>query len=246
MTFFINGEEAASIEDDTLQSGSVGIAIELYNPGDTATVDFDNLTVYALTDEELAALGDTSILFEDTFDSDTHGWATGEFEDDYSLDEVSIEDGVYSLQVTAKEPAFVEKTLPNLTFSDFSLSVEATPYDSAGGDYYYGVAFREDDDGYVYTFEIGNDGFYAVFLFDGEWKKLKDWSSSDAINVGETNELTVAANGETLTFYVNDELLTTIEDDTLSEGQVGLVLDMFEVGYTVGVDFDNLVIRRVQ
>ena len=209
MTFYINGEEVAATEDDSLQSGSVGMAIELYEAGDSTTVDFDNLTVYALTEDELAPLGDTTILFEDYFDSDANGWATGEFEDDYTLDEITIEDGVYTLQTTTKEPAFVEKQLPNLEFSDFTLTVEATPHDAAGGDYYYGVVFRENSEGHVYAFEIGNDGFYAVFLFEGDWKKLKDWSSSEAINVGETNELKVVANGETLTFFVNGEQLTT-------------------------------------
>jgi serine/threonine protein kinase len=246
MTFYINGEEVATVEDDSLPGGSVGVALDLYEAGNSATVDFDNLTIYALTEEELAGLGDTSILFEDYFDSDSNGWATGEFEDDYSFDEITIEDGVYTLQVTTKESAFVEKKLPNLEFSDFVLTVEATPHDTAGGDYYYGVGFRENSDSHVYTFEIGNDGFYAVFLYDGEWKKLKDWSSSNAINVGETNELKVVAKGETLTFFVNGEQLTTLQDNTLAEGQVGLIVDMFEAGQTAAVDFDNLVISRVE
>jgi len=246
MTFYINGEEVGTVEDDSLSSGSVGMALDVYKAGDSATVDFDNLTVYGLTADELAELGDTSILFEDYFDSDASGWSTGEFEDDYSLDEITIEDSVYTLQVTSKEPAFVDKKLPNLEFSDFELTVEATPHDAAGGDYYYGVAFREDSDGHIYTFEIGNDGFYAVFLYDGEWKKLKDWSSSNAINVGETNELKVIANGEDLTFFVNGEQLTALQDDTLTEGQVGLIVDIFEAGQTAAVDFDNLAIRRVE
>jgi hypothetical protein len=234
LAFFINGEKAASIEDDTLQAGSIGMAIELYEAGDSVTVDFDNLTVYAISD----------VIFEERFDSDANGWATGEFEDEYSQDEITIEDGQYTLRVTAKKVSYIEKVLPNQEFSDFMLTLEATPRD-ADDHYSYGVAFRENLETHTYTFEIGNDGLYAIFLFDGEWQKLKDWSSAKAVKPGQTNELKVIAKGSTLTFFVNAEELTTIEDDALSEGKVGLVVDMFEEGKSATVDFDNLIIREV-
>ena len=114
------------------------------------------------------------ILFEESFDSDANGWATGKFEDNYSLDEITIEDGIYTLQVTPKESdAFVVRTLPNLAFSDFILTVEVTPHDT-DEPYSYGVVFRENDDPHTYIFEIGNDGLYAIQLYDGEWHRLKD------------------------------------------------------------------------
>jgi hypothetical protein len=242
LTFYINGEEATSIEDDSLQTGSVGMALELNKVGDSVTVEFDNLMVYALSDEELAGI--SNVLFEEYFDSDINGWATGEFEDEYSQNEITIEDGTYTLGVTAKKPTYIEKVLPNQKFSDFVLTLETTPHDIAEH-YAYGVAFRENPDADTYTFEIRNDGLYVVFVYDGEWRKLKDWSGAKAIKPGETNELKVIANGESLTFFVNGEELTTIKDDTLAEGQIGLIVDMFEEG-PAAVDFDNLVVRRVK
>ena len=174
LTFFVNGEEATTIEDDTLERGAIGVALELYDEGDKATVDFDNLVIRQVSAEELAALGNDSgsIIFEDTFDSDAKGWATGEFEDDYSQNEITVEDGRYTLSVTSKPDKlpYVEKLLPSREFSDFILSVEATPRDSETY-YSYGVAFREDGDGNVYVFEIGNDGLYAVLLYDRRMEK---------------------------------------------------------------------------
>jgi hypothetical protein len=123
--------------------------------------------------------------------------------------------------------------------------LEATPLDDAEH-YSYGVAFRENSELHTYAFEIGNDGLYSVQLYDGEWKTLKAWSSTDAINVGETNELMVIADGTTLTFFVNGEQLTTLEDDTLAAGTVGLLMDMFEEGESAAVEFDNLVIREIE
>lgn len=237
LSFFINGQEVITVEDDTLESGSIGLMFELYEAGDTAIIDFDNLIV------EQADSGD-EIIFAEYFDSDANGWATGVFEDDYTLDEISIRDGQYRLSVMAKQPAYVEKKLPTLEFSDFILILDATPID-AGEHYSYGVAFRENSSGHTYTFEIGNDGLYGILMFDGEWKNLKDWSSAPAIKVGQTNELMVIAEGSTLTFFVNGEDLTFLEDDTLSEGQIGLIVDMFEEDTSATVVFDNLVVESV-
>ncbi|MDL1891394.1 DUF1080 domain-containing protein, partial [Sphingobacteriales bacterium CHB3] len=230
-------------------------ALDLYNAGDKASVDFDNLQVLNLSDSQQEALlnnPDTpnngasdggEVLFEDAFDSDAKGWATGEFDDKYSFNTATIENGQYTLSVKDKDQAFVEKVLPSREFDDFVLTVEATPGDT-GQNYSYGVSFRENEHDIFYAFEIGNDGQYAVLLFDQEWKRLKDWSTSKAIKVGQTNKITVQADGGHLTFYVNDEKLTTLENDTSLNGKIGLVIAMFDKGTEATVHFDNLTIRK--
>ena len=55
----------------------------------------------------------------------------------------------------------------------------------------------------------------------------------------------VIAAGSTLSFFVNGESLTQLEDDTLAAGTVGLIVDIFENDTSATVDFDNLVIREV-
>jgi serine/threonine protein kinase len=240
MTLFINGQEVRAVEDDTLQRGSIGVIIDLYNEGDEATIDFDNVVVRHIGDQEKS----DGLIFAEYFDSDANGWSTGQFETDYNLQEIAIVDGKYTLNVTAKQPAYVEKTPPNLEISDFILTLEATPGDSEEH-YSYGIAFRENVDGYVYAFEIGNDGLYAILLFDGEWQQLKDWSSTDAIKIGQPNELMVRAEGNMMTFFVNGEQLTTLEDSTLTKGNIGLVVDMFEADLSATVDFDDLIISSI-
>jgi serine/threonine protein kinase len=184
------------------------------------------------------------ILFEEYFESDANGWATGEFEDEYTLDEISIEDGQYILSVTAREAAYIEKKLPNQEFSDFILTIEATPHDTEEH-YSYGLSFRLNDNSYGYTFEIGNDRLYTVLLYEDEWISLKEWSSTEAINIGETNEIMIVAAGSRLSFYVNGEQLTTLEDDTVASGQIALVLDMLEDDTSATVSFDNLIIQAL-
>lgn len=246
LSFYINGEEVTTLEDETLDSGLIGVAMELYEAGDTAVVEFDNLIVRQLIPAEQPQVQkDNGIIFEDTFDSDGSGWGTGEFEDKYSQSEVTIEEGRYTLAVTSKtdDSAYVEKELPSRRFSDFILTVDATPRDNEPY-YSYGVAFREDDDGNVYTLQINNRGQYSIFLYNQEWQKLKDWSSTPAIKGGQTNRLIVTAKGPSLTFYVNDQQLTTLTDKTLPEGKVNLLVEVNENGKSATVDFDNLVIRK--
>ena len=181
------------------------------------------------------------VIFQETFDDDQAGWETGDVEDEYSVNEAVIDDGKYTLTVEAKQTAYVEKFLTTQDFSDFILLVEATP--TTDEEFYsYGVSFRIDEDGHGYTFEIGNDGLYSVSVYDGEWQTLVDWTNTKAIKIGQTNEIVVVAQGEELQFYVNDDLLTSLEDDTTSVGQVAMVVDIFEESKSVAVEFDNLVI----
>ena len=191
--------------------------------------------------DTVTSSGDT--IFAEYFDSDDNGWVTGEFEDDLGHEEITIEDGVYTVKVTAKNSVYVERNLPNHEFSDFVLTMEATPRDSETY-YSYGIAFRGNDDLENYVFEFGNDGLYAVFLFSGEWTALQDWTSSEAIKPGQTNEVTIMAVGSTLTFSVNGEQLAVVEDDTLAGGTISLVVEVFEAGQSAIVDFDSLVIRE--
>lgn len=253
LVFFVNGDEVTVLEDKTISGGRAGLVVSVLEKDKTATVSFDNLVVSQvsptapLSSRSLPAAetaAGSGILFSDSFDSDGYGWATGNFEDRFSQNQVSISDGRYALTVTAKELAYVEKILPNRKFSDFVLSVEATPQDTETH-YSYGITFRESPNLHAYAFEIGNDGLYSVQLYDGEWQKLKDWSSSEVIRAGQTNRLKVIARGSSLTFFVNDEQLTTIEDDSLAEGKISLVMDMFEKGRTATVEFDNLVVQAL-
>lgn len=253
LVFFVNGDEVTSLEDSTTAGGRAGLVVSVLEKDKTAPVSFDNLVVSQVSptaplstrslpaDETATGSG---ILFSDSFDSDGYGWATGDFEDRFSHSQVSIRDGRYALTVTTKEPAYVEKMLPNRQFSDFVLSVEATPQDTETH-YSYGLTFRESPNLHAYAFEIGNDGLYSVQLYDGEWQKLKNWTSSEAIKAGQTNRLKVFARGSSLTFFVNDEQLTTIQDGSLAEGKISLVMDMFEKGRTATVEFDNLVVQTL-
>ena len=54
---------------------------------------------------------------------------------------------------------------------------------------------------------------------------------------GATNELTVRALGQQLTFLVNGTTVRVLEDSTLSEGTVGIF---------VGGDFNEVMLERME
>ncbi len=254
LNFFINDEEVAELNDDSLEYGSIGLVFDVFEEDGELMVDIDNLIIHEIEEpeegfedelDEIDEDVEDAFLFTDFFDSDANGWVTGEFEDDYAIYVITIEDGIYTMDVTAKQPAYIEQTPPTEEFSDFVLVVEAAPHD-AEEHYSYGIAFRKNEERHTYVFEIGNDGLYAIQVFDGEWQTLKDWSSSPEINVGQPNELMVMAEGDTMAFFVNGEELTVLEDDTLSAGTIGLVVDIFEEEKSATVDFDNLVIMPLE
>jgi hypothetical protein len=50
LSFFINGEEAATVEDDTLEIGKIGVLITV-DEGKSGTVEYDNLVIRAVSNQ---------------------------------------------------------------------------------------------------------------------------------------------------------------------------------------------------
>ena len=74
-----------------------------------------------------------------------------------------------------------------------------------------------------YLFGYTNAGYYSIWRVTGSGKSvaLQPWTETDAIDKGNWNQLTVTAEGSTFEFYINGELMTTVEDDNDSKGYVG-------------------------
>jgi hypothetical protein len=139
-------------------------------------------------------------------------------------------------------------TLEDPIFSDFDLSVEAIMLEGDPRSS-YGVLFRMQDTQQFYRFEITADGLFIVERRnpDGSWTRLvDDWTASPAINQGlaATNQLRVITIGPTFSFYVNDNLLLTIQDNQFRSGAIGLDAGTFGQG-GLRVAFDNVVVQRI-
>jgi hypothetical protein len=138
-------------------------------------------------------------------------------------------------------------TLPQPTFQDFVLEVEARPLvgDPANS---YGVLFRMQDTSRFYRFELTG---YGAYMFerhnaDGTWTRfVDDWTSHPAIQPGQNavNRIRIEAIGPSLTAYVNDTLVQQVNDATYAAGQIALDAGTFG-DPTMQVAFDNVIIRQ--
>jgi hypothetical protein len=115
----------------------------------------------------------------------------------------------------------------------------------AGGG--YGLILRDqnpaDRDGHnqlgrYYVFEVGDRGEVGVWLRDGDrWVDLLTWTVSDAVKPGlASNELTVTAAGDHMSFVVNGIPVASQTDTTLRRGGAGVF---------VGGDGNEVALDRI-
>lgn len=177
-----------------------------------------------------------SILFQDDFSQPTTGW------DRFSAPEgiMDYDGGGYRLFVNAADTNFW--STPGQNYADIRMEVDAG---KLGGpdENRIGLVCRFNGGDY-YFFMITSDGMYGVGIYTGGEAVLLgqgEMISSESIKPGmAVNHLRADCLGNQLAFYVNGDLLTTVEDPTLAVGDVGLLAGTFS---QTGVDviFDNFV-----
>lgn len=188
-----------------------------------------------------AAITGRSILKE-AFDSNKNNWQVEKTDDDYALTTYKIADGNYTWDVTAHQPLISWVTANTNAVSDFYVTIEikqASGPDSAD----YGVVFREDANSNFYYFGINEQGQYALYLYNQDWSTLIDWTQSDFIQPDEFNKITVLAEGSHFTFFINNQYLTEITDDSIKSGTVALAVELATESDQAVFQFDNIELR---
>lgn len=161
-----------------------------------------------------------------------------------------IENGVYDFKVFADQLSFW--TTAGESFRDGIYEVEAKQIDGPD-DNAFGMIFRVSNDGKdFYTFQISGDGYVWIGRFQngvedseplvGSW-----WIESRAVRRGanETNKLTVQAEGGNMIFFVNDQEVGRVTDNSFSSGDIGLIVGTLGMG-GAHVQFDNFAVRPLQ
>ena len=92
--------------------------------------------------------------------------------------------------------------------------------------------------GRYYVFEVGDRGEVGVWLRDGDhWLDLLTWTPSNAVKPGfASNELTVTAAGDHMSFVVNGIPVASQTDTALRSGAAGLF---------VGGDGNQVAVERI-
>lgn len=158
--------------------------------------------------------------------------------------EAVVENGVFMYSLPL--PQLMYWSTAGEEFGDGLYQLEATAIDGPENNG-YGLLFMVDNDtDDFYVFEISSDGYAWIGLYrDGGAEEVTSlvgdgWIETDAVKTGlnATNVLKVEVNQGLLTFWVNDEEVAQIEDNTFSSGDVAVFAETFEEGGVV-VEFDN-------
>ncbi len=184
-----------------------------------------------------------AVLVCDTFDANDREWPDGDYTGDLVTGTKSIVDGVYRWEANALDDVVWWSVPETSSLSDFYLTVQVRRV-SGADDAQYGVIFsRADRDNYG-LFKIRDSQHFKFSLrHEGEWDTVIDWAETTAVRPGDTNRLTVVAEGSHLTFYVNDQFVGEADEERLSAGKIGLAIELAEAGDSAVFEFDNFEIR---
>ncbi len=183
------------------------------------------------------------VLYQDDFTADTGDWI---LESDADA-EAAIVGGQLKLSIhTPSLVAWAE--LSERKFNDFVLKVDASQL-AGPDDNSYGIIFRMKEQTEFYRFDISGDGYYEFSRRNDDdanpWTSLSsDWQESAAIHQGaSTNQIKIVAQGSLFTFYINEQQIAEIDDNSYRSGAIGLDAGSFHQA-GVEVAFDNLSISE--
>ena len=197
-------------------------------------------------------------IFKDDFVKNTNGWDTtsnpGSFSTKIANGSMILEDDNHLL-LASLLPSSKTKNLHN-----FRLSADAalSHGDPKNG---YGMIFRctldqNGDLANYYGFEIYGDGTYIIFKhsLDAKGVATRTQIGGDLDNVNglirksnNVNHLTIIAKGSTFQFFVNNLLLTTVQDSSYQSGLVSLfVSNVQNVNGGAKATFSHLAVYNIQ
>jgi len=210
----------------------------------TATAAAVQATDTAVAYQTIAANAASTgrVILQDTFDSNKNSWVVKQSDDEYALTTYKIADGNYTWDATAHKSFIGWVTADSKSIGDFYLSVEVKQTsgpDSAD----YGVIFREDANSNFYYFGINEQGQYVLYLYNNDWSTLIDWTQSDLIQPGGPNKITVLGEGSHFIFFINDQYLTEITDESIKSGTTALAIELSNADDNAVFQFDNFELR---
>jgi hypothetical protein len=181
-----------------------------------------------------------SLLFQEDFLDVKSGWNRVS-ETNGSAD---YEDGVYRIQVNI--PNTDIWAVPGREFQDVRVEVDAFKV-SGDRNNRFGIICRVTNATDFYTFVISSDGYYGIGKVKGLDYRLLGMEAllrSDKIPPGAGFlHLRADCVGDTLTLYVNGEMIYQTRDAELTAGDVGLTAGTYR---TPGTDirFDNFMVYQ--
>lgn len=240
-----NGGTFPEAIDIDLDPGTYYVAI--YSLGGQGSDDKPYRMTVSMVPADSPQRPRAEILFADNFNGGSSHFTTQSR--DGNAYEVGVYDGEYVVKLhrgssdsslEADEPAGAD-------LKDFQLDLDARmtalPSESGG----FTVSFRWQDDGNTYELYVDpiNQAAKILRWVDGKKKDLSDWVKSPAIKPGgQTNHVTIRAQGRNLGAAINGQPLIVVRDDTYSQGDLALGTVTWD--RPVEVRFDNVLVTTIR
>lgn len=190
-----------------------------------------------------AATEAASVLFADDFSTPGNGWPQGST----NGAQYRYEDGAF--WVTANRPDILYYALPDGSYGDASLAVQAS-LESGGGMSYFGLLCRIQDADNFYYLVVRSDGYFTIGkLQGGKFTSLMPagWTYNAGLaQAAPPYALRADCAGDTLSLHLGDKKLGEAQDDDFTSGKVGLALAAIGEGQRLEVSFDDFVVRALK
>jgi WD40 repeat protein len=212
----------------------------------TPAVDLNNSSDTTLPSEDTLF---SNIYISDAFNDNSNEWPVGNIDGNLWVGTRLIKNGVldwdgiarqnmYSTVYPYPEQANLQDNLSDLQVSTRVNLVNPT----MNGD--FGLTLRGKEEERFYAFLADGNGYFAFFLkLDDEWKTLIDWKENPYLIKDGWNTMAVQATGSHFRLFFNDSLLSEVDDASLTSGQSGIIVETYEAGEKLQVQFDDFEVR---
>ena len=184
--------------------------------------------------------GSAKFVFQDDFKDPKSGWFVLKADDTKGG---KYADGSYQVWATQKNTVVVLNPKTRQEIGDFNVEV-TVKQTSDGKGTALGIIYRLDNNGQYYRFTIADDQSFWVGRNTGllEEEIVEKQSSKFIKPVTDGNKLKVVCSGIKQEVYVNDQLLSTVTDNTSVRGEMGMAFSNFGTP-TANYTFSDFILR---
>lgn len=161
-----------------------------------------------------------------------------------------IGDGSYTITHRISDLAATSLFNPDrYRYRDVQITMDAVLTEDSPSNGAYGIVFRYQDPDNYNVFAVDGEGRFSLWTREnGEWRELRNaeenWTpTTAALSRGETNKLTIIVFRNLLVGYINSQLVVRLQEDTFSDGAIGIYTASPAAGTTTVV-VDTFIIAR--
>jgi formylglycine-generating enzyme required for sulfatase activity len=182
------------------------------------------------------------VLFRDEFSDPNSGWPTGEDERQrFGYHPAAF----YHLELSAPNENLT--IFRGLSLGDFTAEAEALVdhTDTDDGDFRYGLAIRQSDEGYYAFVVSARTGTWQALKYSGQDAEVLAEGEDDSIRgLSAADTLRVHADGSEFTFDINGQTVAQVSDPDYASGDVGYLLETLDETL-VHIHYASLIIQEI-